>query len=122
MPMMNEISAEFNRAQALALDAENKALMAEIERLRAALRSALCPGGGFNGMPKDAEPTVGLCLDHGVCGCDLGAAIAPEQSAPKKIEAELDRHAYVPSMVHMGDCQICGHLQGAAIHSIFRRR
>jgi hypothetical protein len=25
-------------------------------------------------------------------------------------------HAYVPSAMHMGDCQICGHVQEAAIH------
>jgi hypothetical protein len=36
--------------------------------------------------------------------------------------AELQPHAYVPSAMHMGDCQVCGHLQGAAIHSPFRRR
>jgi hypothetical protein len=34
---------------------------------------------------------------------------------------ELEPHAYVPSTMHMGDCQVCGHLQGAAIHSPFRR-
>lgn len=35
--------------------------------------------------------------------------------------AELDPHAYVPSAAHQGDCAVCGHLQGAAIHSPFRR-
>jgi hypothetical protein len=90
------------RAVAEAIEIERKKSAAEIERLqaakrralaiaderakeanalRAALRSARCPGGGFNGMPKDAEPTVGLCLDHKVCGCDLGAAL--EQKAGK---------------------------------------
>jgi hypothetical protein len=34
----------------------------------------------------------------------------------------LQPHAYVPSAMHMGDCLICGHLQGAAIHSPFRRQ
>lgn len=53
MPMMNEISAEFNRAQALALDAKNKVLMAENDRLRKAIRWALgeqpSPGGHWFG-------------------------------------------------------------------------
>ncbi len=37
--------------------------------------------------------------------------------------AELEPHAYVPSLTsaHMGECVVCGHLQGAAIHSPFRR-
>lgn len=34
---------------------------------------------------------------------------------------ELEPHSYVPSATHMGDCRICGHLQGAAIHSRLRR-
>lgn len=33
----------------------------------------------------------------------------------------LEPHAYAPSVMHMGDCAICGHLQGDAIHSPFRR-
>jgi len=32
---------------------------------------------------------------------------------------ELEPHAYVPSAMHMGDCQVCGHLQGSPIHSPF---
>jgi hypothetical protein len=36
--------------------------------------------------------------------------------------AELEPHAYVPSAMHMGDCAVCGHLQGSAIHSPFRRQ
>lgn len=43
------------------------------------------------------------------------------QLRPNK-EAELEPHAYVPSIIHMGDCAVCGHLQGAAIHSPFRRK
>ena len=39
------------------------------------LKAQDCPGGGFNGMPKDAEPTVALCLEHGVCGCIYGDAV-----------------------------------------------
>lgn len=41
---------------------------------------------------------------------------AHEQSAPK-----LEPHAYMPSAQHMGDCYLCGHEQGAPIHSLFRR-
>jgi len=48
---------------------------AKIERLRAALLSAWCPAGGFNGMPADAEATVALCLKHGDCGCTFGSAL-----------------------------------------------
>ena len=44
----------------------------EIERLRAALREAMCPGGGYTGQPKDEEPTVGNCVKAGVCWCVLG--------------------------------------------------
>jgi hypothetical protein len=57
--------------------AEIKRLQAENERLRAALRECPCPGGGFNGMPEGAEPTIGLCIDHGVCGCSLGEPLQP---------------------------------------------
>lgn len=32
---------------------------------------------------------------------------------------KLEPHTYVPSAMHMGDCQVCGHLQGAPIHSPF---
>jgi len=28
----------------------------------------------------------------------------------------LAPHAYSPSVMHMGDCAVCGHLQGAPIH------
>ena len=28
----------------------------------------------------------------------------------------VEPHDYVPSILHMGDCAICGHLQGDAIH------
>lgn len=47
----------------------------EIERLRAELRTVLCPGGGYAGQPKDEEPTVGACLKAGVCGCRHGDAL-----------------------------------------------
>lgn len=35
---------------------------------------------------------------------------------PKPLK-ELEPHYYTPSAMHMGDCQVCGHLQGAPIHS-----
>jgi hypothetical protein len=35
---------------------------------------------------------------------------------------ELEPHTYVPSTMHMGDCAICGHLQGSPIHSPLRVR
>jgi hypothetical protein len=34
----------------------------------------------------------------------------------KYLAGELEPHAYVPSAMHMGDCQVCGHQQSAAIH------
>jgi ferredoxin-like protein FixX len=49
-------------------------LMAENHRLRTALLSADCPGGGYTGQPKDEEHSVENCLKAGVCGCTLGAA------------------------------------------------
>ena len=52
----------------LRVDAENKAL-------RAALRNALCPNGGYARQPPDEYPSVDACLKFGVCGCDLGAAL-----------------------------------------------
>jgi ribosomal protein L37E len=30
----------------------------------------------------------------------------------------IEPHRYLPSTLHMGDCAICGHLQGDAIHRI----
>lgn len=33
---------------------------------------------------------------------------------------ELEPHYYAPSAMHMGDCMVCGHLQGSPIHSPFR--
>lgn len=44
--------------------------------LLAALKTAPCPGGGWTGQPKEiAHATVSDCLAHGVCGCDMGAAV-----------------------------------------------
>jgi hypothetical protein len=45
---------------------------AEIERLRAALKSCHCPGGGWNGMPDNMEPTIENCMKHDACGCCYG--------------------------------------------------
>lgn len=58
-------------------------LHAMIVRLQRALRSADCPAGGWNGMPKDLEPTVGACVDHGVCGCCLGAPFRVNETSAK---------------------------------------
>jgi len=44
--------------------------------LVAALRTCRCPGGGWNGMPEDMDPTVENCMAAGACGCDCGAALA----------------------------------------------
>ena len=32
----------------------------------------------------------------------------------------VEPHAYAPSTMHMGDCAVCGHLQGSPLHSPFR--
>lgn len=56
-------------------DRELEALVIEREHLRAALLSVPCPGGGFTGMPKDAEANVALCIKHDVCGCQYGDAL-----------------------------------------------
>lgn len=34
---------------------------------------------------------------------------------PVKLD-ELQPHAYVPSAMHMGDCQLCGHIRESPIH------
>lgn len=57
---------------------------AEIERLRVVLRTCPCPGGGWNGMPADLEPTVAACVDNKVCGCVYGAALTSEQVMTEK--------------------------------------
>lgn len=61
---------------------ELRRTQAEIERLRAdnrrlcgIVRSAPCPGGGYIGQPVDEYPSVEACLQAGVCGCELGAAL-----------------------------------------------
>jgi hypothetical protein len=61
----------------------------EIERLRAALLTVPCPGGGWNGMPAELEgrATVADCMSHG-CGCIYGAALrGNEQNARDEDEA-----------------------------------
>lgn len=76
----------FNNHETLASEVEARAhledietLLAEIKRLRAALRTCPCPGGGWNGMPAYLEPTVAACVDNKVCGCVYGAALSDEQ-------------------------------------------
>lgn len=59
------------------------------------------------------QPLVAMFLDDW-CNCGPLCKV----KAPL---AELDPHAYVPSTLHMGDCAVCGHRQGSAIHSPFRR-
>lgn len=50
--------------------------MFQRDQLLPALRSARCPAGGWNGMPKEiVTATVADCLKHGTCGCDLGDAV-----------------------------------------------
>lgn len=41
----------------------------------AALKSCDCPGGGWNGQPKDTIPTVEDCVAYGQCGCTQGDAV-----------------------------------------------
>ena len=41
-----------------------------------------------------------------MCDKDSDADLAP-----------VEPHAYVPSTMHMGDCMVCGHLQGSPLHS-----
>ena len=64
---MNRPNSEYS-----SLEYELRKAKAENDRLRTALRKAPCPGGGFNGMPAGADPTIGLCLDHECCGCVYG--------------------------------------------------
>ncbi len=78
----------------------------EIERLRAAAKLVV--------ETWDAE-------DHPVPMQNLRRAIEGLRKSTPKPMGELEPHAYMPSTMHQGDCAICGHLQGAAIHSIFRR-
>jgi hypothetical protein len=80
----------------------------EIERLRAFIESL---DGMHVGRRADDR-----FIDEAI----IVASDVLEQKAPKPL-AVLEPHAYMPSAMHMGDCAICGHLQGSAIHSIFRR-
>ena len=51
-------------------------LMAAAPDLLRELKTSKCPGGGWNGMPPDVDPTVENCMAAGMCGCSCGAAIA----------------------------------------------
>jgi hypothetical protein len=60
------------------------------------------------------------------CGCVLGyeRCIDCRPGLHRDQETALAMtlpHAYVPSIMHMGDCSVCGHLQGDSIHSPSRR-
>lgn len=46
------------------------------DEMLAELETSRCPGGGWNGMPADIEPTVENCMAAGACGCSCGAVIA----------------------------------------------
>lgn len=53
-----------------------------IAELLAALRGALCPGGGYGGeQPRDEYRSVQACLSAGKCGCSLGAAVLKAEPA-----------------------------------------
>jgi hypothetical protein len=70
-------SGEITRVEMLspAWDADSRLIAAAPDMLKA-LRTCLCPAGGWTGMPKDMIVTVQDCVDAGMCGCDCGAAIA----------------------------------------------
>ena len=62
--------------------ADRDELQREIERLRASNAAMLsllkrfnCPGGGWNGMPEDMDPTIENCMQHDACGCVYGDMI-----------------------------------------------
>jgi hypothetical protein len=42
--------------------------------------------------------------------------LSPDAKIHLTDKFKVQPHTYVPSAMHMGDCAICGHLQGAAIH------
>jgi len=66
-------------------NAETAHVMAAAPDLKAALLTAGCPGGGWNGMPKDIlRATVADCIKHGVCGCNLGDAVKKAEGAELK--------------------------------------
>lgn len=54
------------------IQAEMGELRAEIERLRAQLRSQRCP--------RDVRGTIAECIDGLQCGCTNGLVLAHEQS------------------------------------------
>lgn len=56
------------------MEAEQRLIAAAPDMLKAILTTR-CPGGGWNGMPKDIDPTVENCIAHNACGCDLGDAV-----------------------------------------------
>ena len=62
-------------------DIADARLIAAAPALLAAVRTARCPAGGWNGMPDSITvATVADCLAHGVCGCDLGDAVRKAES------------------------------------------
>lgn len=77
-----QTKAEIIRAAGVQNDRLIEALI-ENNRLREELRGALCPGGGYTDQPRDEYPDVAACLKAGVCGCSLGAALAPNQTGGK---------------------------------------
>lgn len=65
-------------------------LQRENEQLRSVIRTCLCPGGGWNGMPKDMVATVADCLAADVCGCDLGDALKKQSDYAIAAKAYMD--------------------------------
>lgn len=81
---------------------------------------------GDYGSPRDIKRFERRTL---ACGCMLGyercidcrPGLHPDQETALAMTiASVEPHAYAPSIMHMGDCSICGHLQGDAIHSPIR--
>jgi hypothetical protein len=97
MTMANEV---------LCACADSCAKDAEIERLRESLR--------FIGGIAHADG-----IDHLATFCEQAISGGVQQTIE---HLDLEPHAYAPSTLHMGDCSVCGNLQGSPIHSPFRPR
>jgi hypothetical protein len=65
---------------------------------------------GANHLPHQDKP--GWNLSGGV------QRLFPTHWMPLPAPPAAERHAYVPSTLHMGDCAVCGHLQYEEVHTL----
>lgn len=81
----------------------------EAKRLRAALTRIA------EGTDKAAN-VVGLDIATALVFDEFSRIAAKALAGTDEQPGHLEPHAYVPSPMHQGDCAVCGHVQGSAIH------